>query len=90
MHIVKYKAISNKQPFKKDWRTVKEFFDDVKLTTFNKGKWFIENGTVFMERSYKDSQEWENAITIFHQNVKRVRNYRFEIVKEDNGEANGI
>lgn len=89
MHVVRYKAISNKQPFKKDWRTVKEFFEDVEHT-FDKGKWSVENGTVFLERVYEDSLDWERQIDAFHKYADRLRNYRFEIVKEENGESNGI
>jgi hypothetical protein len=84
---VKYKAVSNKQPYKTDWRTVKEFFEDAELVPLNIGTWSIDDGLVYMERVYETNEEWEEIIDAFHQkDADRVRSYRFEIVEEINGD----
>ena len=82
---VKYKAISNKQPSKVDWRTVKEFFEATGMVKANReSRWSIENGSVYVERSYKTNDEWEESIYKFHKNSKPIREFRFEIVDETN------
>ena len=89
---VKYKAVSNKQPFKADWRTVKEFFKDaeINLRYINIGRWSIESGLVYVERSYENNDEWEKSIDTHHKRVNPIRAYRFEIVEETNGDEDGI
>jgi len=87
---VKYKAVSNKQPFKVDWRTVKEFFKDAELVPLG-GTWSVEDGSVYMECVYETNKKWEESIDAFHQkDTDRVRSYRFEIVEETNGDEDGI
>ena len=84
---VKYKAISNKQPFKADWRTVKEFFEATSMVKANReSKWSIENGSVYMERSYENNDEWEKSIDAHNKNSNPIREFRFEIVREINGD----
>ena len=89
---VKYKAISNRLPYKVDWHTVKEFFEanghEYKINS--ESRWTIENGTAYMERSYKTSDEWETSIKEYHKSARPLREYRFEIVEEINGDENGI
>ena len=81
---VKYKAISNKQPSKVDWRTVKEFFEDIDMVPQG-GTWSVEDGSVYMENVYETNKKWEERIDIFHQkDATRVRSYRFEVVNETN------
>ena len=85
MKTVTYKAISNKQPFKEDWETVGEFFNDTDVTLgASKARWYVEAGNVYMERIYDNDNEWEERINLFHES-QPIRNFRFEIVKE-NGE----
>jgi hypothetical protein len=88
---VKYKAVSNKQPFKVDWRTVKEFFEDAGQVTLGRGTWSVEDGSVYVERVYETTKQWEERIDFFHQkDAHRVRSYRYEIVEEINGDEDGI
>ena len=84
MITITYKAISNKQPFKQDWKTVSESLNDVKISIWgSRSKWYIEDGSVYYERIYKNNDEWETAINSFHKPSKiKARNFRFEIVKE--------
>jgi|TARA_R110002096_G_scaffold95996_2_gene214713 hypothetical protein len=86
---VLYKAISKRQPYKDDWRTLKEFFEDIGGTGTN-GKWSIENGLVYFERDYETNNKWEEAITSYHKRADPIRPCRFEIVKETNGDKDGI
>ena len=84
MITVTYKAISNKQPYKEDWKTVGEFFDDVEQSTWgSRSRWFVESGSIYMEKIYDNNEHWENAINSFHEPSKKARNFRFEIVKEN-------
>jgi hypothetical protein len=83
---VKYKAISNRQPFKADWCTVKEFFEDVEMVPL-KGTWSVDAGSIYLERVYKTNEDWEESMDAFHQkDAGRVRAYRYEIVEEINGD----
>jgi uncharacterized protein YfcZ (UPF0381/DUF406 family) len=87
---VRYKAVSNKQPIKADWRTVKEFFEDAELVPLG-GTWSVEDGSVYVERVYETNKQWEERIDFFHQkDADRVRSYRYEIVEEINGDEDGI
>jgi len=84
---VKYKVISNKQPLKVNWRTVKEFFEDTEMIPLNRGTWSVENGSVYVERVYETNKKWEERIDIFHKkDSDRVRSYRYEIVENTNGD----
>ena len=61
-----------------------EFFNDVKISIWgSRSKWYIEDGSVYYERIYKNNDEWETAINSLHKPSKiKARNFRFEIVKE--------